>query len=304
MNLVKELDFTYSNINYSFSTFTHRILPNNTINYYMNDDRGISIYDQDWNFIRRNDLNSVNAKISLRGDIFIDDKFIYIGNVYFYDYFEYIKSKDFLFLKVDLDLNVINYQHFPQFISIAFDSCNKRIFLLWIIGFGLSAKINIDVYNLNIRKTSEINSTLINSAIVLHDILWLSAGLGFFNNQLYISFKDVNYYQSILVTDINGQYITKHVLIQTSLIYLVNSFTFDHFGNILFTTGGQMCLFSTYLNKTKKCTEITQERLSSNVYPLYAQVDQSGRLVAIDSIKQKVQFYAPFEATSKIIIFY
>jgi hypothetical protein len=248
MNLVKELDFTYSNINYSFSTFTHRILPNNTINYYMNDDRGISIYDQDWNFIRRNDLNSVNAKISLRGDIFIDDKFIYIGNVYFYDYFEYIKSKDFLFLKVDLDLNVINYQHFPQFISIAFDSCNKRIFLLWIIGFGLSAKINIDVYNLNIRKTSEINSTLINSAIVLHDIWWLSAGLGFFNNQLYISFKDVNYYQSILVTDINGRYITKHVLIQTSLIYLVNSFTFDHFGNNLFTTGGQMCLFSTYLN--------------------------------------------------------
>ncbi len=304
MNLVKELDFIYSNTNYSFSTFTHRILPNNTINYYMNDDRGFTIYDHDWNFIRRIDLNSVNAYISLRGDIFIDDEFIYIGNVYFYDYFSFTKSNEFLFLKVDFDLRVINYQHFPQFISIAFDSCNKRIFLLWITGFGLSAKINIDVYNLNLRKTSEINSTSINSAIVLHNSWWFSAGLGFCKNQLYLSFKDVNYYQSILVTDINGHYITKHVLIQTSFIYLVNCFTFDHFGNILFTIGGQMCLFSTFLNKTRKCTEISQDRLSSNGYPLYAKVDQSGRLVAIDSMKQKVQFYAPFEAASKIIIFY
>ncbi len=76
MNLYNELDFTEPNRSYSFSTFTHRILPNNTINYYLNDDKGISIYDQDWNFIKRINLKSVYSYVSLRGNIFIYDEFI------------------------------------------------------------------------------------------------------------------------------------------------------------------------------------------------------------------------------------
>jgi hypothetical protein len=48
----------------------------------MNDDRGISIYDNNWNFIRRINLKSLDQDMSLRGNIFIDDEFIYIGNVF------------------------------------------------------------------------------------------------------------------------------------------------------------------------------------------------------------------------------
>jgi hypothetical protein len=157
-----------------------------------------------------------------------------------------------------------------------------------------NGKINVEVYNLYLRKISEINSTSINSDIDLK-IEWMtSGGLGLFKDQLYISYKDMNYYQSILVTDLTGHYITKHVLIQTSIFILLNSFTFDQFGNILFTTEGRVCFFSTFLNKTRNCTEITiDDDLISFDYPLYSQVDQSGRLVVIDSMKQKIQFYGP-----------
>jgi hypothetical protein len=298
MNLYNELDFTYSNTNYSFSSFTHQILPNNTINYYMNDDRGISIYDQDWNFIKRINLKSLDQKISLNGNIFIDDEFIYIGNVFF-------SNLNSLFLKVDLDLHIINYvAHYTLYISSTFDSCNKRIFLLWV---GKDTKINIDVYNLSLRKISEINSTSINSAIDIYPEYWsVRTGLGLFNNQLYIFYKDVNSYQSILVTDINGQYITKHVLIEY-FSELINPITFDHFGNILFTMEGQLCLFSIFLNMTRKCIEKTINPLyyfSTFNYPLYAQMDLSGRLVVIDVNYRKMQFYGPLETKSKILIFY
>jgi hypothetical protein len=298
MNLVHELNFTKSIRSSTFSTFTHRILSNNTVNYYMNDDTGISIYDQDWNFIRRIDLHSVKLNASLRGNIFIHDQFIYIGNFYFDK--NYHKN---LFLKLDFDLNIINYKHFYNYISTVFDSCRKVFFLLWIKEVEyFKIEINIDVYNVYLRKISEINSTSINSAFDRYIFQPLSTVLGSFNNQLYISYKDRNnFYESILVTDINGQYITTIALIGIISFQKINSFIFDHFGNILFTRS-QICLFSTFL-KQIKCNEKTRGYLSFYNDPLFAQMDQSGRLVVIDSMKQKVQFYGPFEAKSKIFIF-
>jgi hypothetical protein len=298
MKLVKELDFTYSNTHYTFSTFTHRILPNKTVHYYMNDDRGISIYDDDWNFIRRIDLHSVNPYISLRGNIYIYDEFIYIGNVYYSMIYN-----EFMFLKVDFNLHIFNYIHLLQDIPSTFDYCNKKIFL---IRKGGLSKINIDVYDLNLRKISEIN------AIDLDTTMFISGGLGLFNNQLYIYYEDMNLTQIILVTDLNGQYITKYVLIQTPFYFYLNPFTFDYFGNILFTTGGKLCLINTFLNKMRKCTQViiddspylamsyydyssSLDYWSTVNYPLYAQVDQSGRLVVIDSFEKKVKFYGPFE---------
>jgi hypothetical protein len=300
MNLYNELDLTYSNTNNTFSSFTHRILPNNTINYYLNDDKGISIYDQDWNFIRRIDLHSLNPDISLRGNIFIYDEFIYIGNVY--------DIGHYMFLKVDFNLHIINLVHLPRSIPSMFDYCNKRILLLRIGGLS---KINIDVYDLNLRKLSEINCTSINSAYDTNGYWLTNAGLGLFNNQLYISYNDENNILIIFVTDLNGQYITKHVLIKSRYYDLLNPLTFDHFGNILFTIEGQLCLFSTVLNKIRKCILIFIDHSPTWEYyrlpyeiPLYAQVDLSGRLVVIDSINKKMQFYGPFETKSKIFIFY
>jgi hypothetical protein len=296
MNLYNELNFTYSDTINTFSSFTHRIFPNNTINYYMNDDRGISIYDQDWNFIRRIDLNSLNPDISLRGNIFIYDEFIYIGNVYYLDYNGY-----FMFLKVDFNLHIINLVHLPRDIPSIFDYCNKRILLLRMGGLP---KINIDVYDLNLRKISEINCTSINSAYDTNGYGLSNACLGLFNNQLYISHNDENFTQIIFVTDLNGQYITKYVLIKSRYYDLLNPLTFDHFGNILFTLEGQLCLFSTVLNKIRKCIQIFIDHSPSwnslsyelpHEIPLYAQVDLSGRLVVIDSVNKKMQFYGPFE---------
>jgi hypothetical protein len=291
--LVKEFNFTDSDTNYTFSTFTHRMLPNNTINYYMNDDGGISIFDQDWNFIQRINFNSLNQDISLRGNMFIDDEYIYVGNVFIGD----TTASGFFsfFLKLDNNLNIINYQYFQtvQLISMAFDSCSQRIFVLWTNVYLNSSKINMDVYNLYLRKISETNTTSINSNLI--NFNRLSPALVYFDNQLYISYKDEAHYQYIMVTDINGQFIKTYSLIQTSIVAYMYSFTFDHFGNILFTSMGQLCIFETSLNRTINCTEIFRfDEYSSQLtydYPLYAQVDQSGRLIVIDSFKQKIQIY-------------
>jgi hypothetical protein len=296
MSLIAELNFTEAVTSYSYPSFTHQILANNSINYYMNDDRGISIYDQDWNFIRRINLNSLNQDITLRGNMFIHEEFIYIANVVYYNYYDYS-----LFLKLDFDLNIINYKHFLswQSISIAFDSCNTRIIFLWTI--YNSDKIFIDIYDLNLRKVSEMDTTTINNKH--NNMSQYSTAIVLFNNHLYISYKDQYFYQYIIVSDINGQYITTYSLIQTSISYFMNYFTLDYFGNILYTSMGKLCLFETSLNKTSNCIEnlgfneykkergINSSYYDVNDYPLYAQLDQSGRLVAIDSFKKKIKLY-------------
>jgi hypothetical protein len=298
MNLIAELKFPDSNTSYTLATFTHRILPNNTVNYYINDDRGISIYDQDWNFIRR--INAFNPRIPLYGKMFINDEFIYIGNC-----LPSINIEDRFFLKLDFDLKIINHHYFPfsRNFFVAFDSCNKRFFLLWSNMIVESVKIHLDVYNMYLRKTSEINTTSINNINNhIYADSWFTTGLGFFRNQLYISYKNFDLDQYIMVTDINGRYITTYSLILTFVHNFMNPFTFDNFGNILFTSMGQLCLHDTFLNKTKKCivnmdfwTYIIENQIDllqiMNDYPLYAQVDQSGRLIAIDSFKKKIKLY-------------
>jgi hypothetical protein len=251
----------------------------------MNDDRGISIYDDNWNFIKRINLKSLDQDISLRGNIFIDDDFIYIGNVFALELGNF-------FLKLDLNLHIINYQYFRpntrSLISIAVDLCNKRIFLLWTSGFS---SIHIDVNNLYLRKTSEINTTsIINNAFKFNS---QSLAMVYFNSQLYISYVDLDFYHYIMVTHINGEFITKYFLIKTPIIwtnYMIvrESFTVDYFGNILFTSMGKLCLFEISLNETRNCIENYE---SSYNYPLFAQVDQSGRLIAIDSLKKKIKLY-------------
>ena len=313
MNLFEELDFNDTSTNYTFSTFTHRILPNNTVNYYMNDDRGISIYDQDWHFIRRVNLKSLNQEISLYGNMFIHEEFIYICNSFLYTDNEIEKS--FFFLKLDFDLQIINYHHFKKWhlISMSFDLCEKRIVLLRTkYEFkhdrmeDFKFKINLDVYSLYLKKTSEMNTTSINDNAF--DLYGLSLAIVYYDNQLFISYKNwFSEYQYIMVTDINGQYIKTYTLIHRSLMetffyFPMNSFTVDNFGNILFTSMGQLCLFDSSLNITKSCidnlnyNEYNAIYSNMNDYPLYAQVDQSGRLVAIDSFKQKIQLYGPFGA--------
>jgi hypothetical protein len=51
---------------------------------------------------------------------------------------------------------------------------------------------------------------------------------------------------------------------------------------------GKLCLFEISLNETRNCIENYE---SSYNYPLFAQVDQSGRLIAIDSLKKKIKLY-------------
>jgi hypothetical protein len=296
MNLVKEFNVSLFGNAYSFYSFAHRKLPNNTVNYYVNDDRALNVFDQDWNFLQRINFDNLNPYISLKGSIFVDCEFIYIGNPFI---FLFGSLETMYVLKLDFDLNIINYHQLKpdQSNSIAFDWCNKRIFLLWTILYDES-KIFIDVYNLYLRKISEINTTsIINNAINKNQRL---PGIVFFNNKLYITYTGTNNYQYIMVTDINGQYITTHNLIQTSVASYMGSFTLDNFGNILYTSMGKLCLFDTVLNKTINCTqnEYLNEYKSTpdyflwdNDYPLYSKLDQSGRLVTIDSFKHTIQLY-------------
>ena len=52
MSLVKELDDNESIPYWCISTFSYRLLSNSSMNYYVNDINGFSIYDQDWILIR------------------------------------------------------------------------------------------------------------------------------------------------------------------------------------------------------------------------------------------------------------
>jgi hypothetical protein len=150
-----------------------------------------------------------------------------------------------------------------------------------------------------------MNTTSINDNAI--DLFGLSLALVYYDNQLYISYKNwFSGYQYIMVTDINGQYIKTYALMETFFLlfklyfFPMNSFTVDNFGNILFTSMGQLCLFDSSLNITKSCidnlnyNEYNAIYGFSNDYPLHAEEDQSARLVAIDSFKQKIQLYGPF----------
>jgi hypothetical protein len=63
--------------------------------------------------------------------MFIHEELIYICNSFHYSVYDFEKS--FFFLKLDFDLQIINYHHFKKWhlISMSFDSCEKRIVLLW-----------------------------------------------------------------------------------------------------------------------------------------------------------------------------
>ena len=142
----------------------------------MNDPVGISIYDHNWNFIQR--INSSNPNILLSGNMLIFDDFIYISNA--------LASSHYI-LKLDLDLHLINYLSVNvNFFSIAYDSCNNRLLGLWKSEDtnGIPV-IGINIYNLNLRKLSEMNTTTINNNV--KNLIGSSLELFFFMNKLYIS---------------------------------------------------------------------------------------------------------------------
>lgn len=281
MFLIKELNFTENST--ELSTFTHRILSNNTANCYVNTERGISIYDENWNFIKRITLKNIYDQL-IFGNMFIYEEFIYIANSID------VSKNEFSLLKLDFDLNIINYHYRRDVIEflMAFDSCDKRIFLLWKL---IEGHYQIDVYSWYLRKLYELNTTSIKS------YGGVAVALGLFANQLYIGcrgydFDDLSGYFFILLTDINGQFIKTFRLIQNSqLSYIMNSISFDRFGSILFTLADKLtCLFVISLNVTT-CNSCNTCMEVENSFLFSAKVDQSGRLVTIDPSRQKIQIY-------------
>ena len=215
----------------------------------------------------------------------IFDDFIYISNA--------LASSHYI-IKLDLDLHLINYLSVNvNFFSIAYDSCNNRLLGLWKSEDtnGIPV-IGINIYNLNLRKLSEMNTTTINNNV--KNLIGSSLELFFFMNKLYISAVDDASNRYIIVTDNDGHYITTYFLIKNSPIYPIKTISFDHFGNFLYTNIDQICLFKTALNKTTSCKEILDLNQNTHYFwlqPLYAKIDQSGRLVAINSLGKKIQFY-------------
>ena len=251
------------------------------MNYYVNEATGMSIFDEDWNFIQR--ISRTNTDLQLDGMMFIIDGFIYIGGG--------IQKS---IMRLSFDLNVVNVIRFnnniPLKFEMAYDSCTNKIFGMHVDN---TYKLTISIYNLYLRKLSDMNVTSING-----NIKPLYAYIDTFvihRNQIFISYLTDNNLGNILVTDINGQYIQTHFLLnyQSSKFWTygiekwITCMMFDQYENILFTSFGQLCLFSSTLNTTN-CGILPFS--VSNTF-LYANMDESGRLVFIDQENKKIKFF-------------
>ena len=257
---------------FSYSTsFTYY-----SMNYYVNDHFGITVYDQEWNFLRR--MNKSNSVYTFGGNMFIVEDYFYIGT-------DFVNGGGQL-IKADLNLNIINViaitKVFCASFSVGYDSCNKRI-LGMTVDISNKYKIVINVYNLFLRKTSEINTTSINSNLKsnyarLHKIyiVW---------NRIYIYYVDWSSISAfILVANINGEYMKTYNLDHYSWI---NSLVIDQYENMIFTPNGKICLFNSILNNVTNCSFLSD----TNFDYLYTNIDQSGRLVTIDPIKGKISIF-------------
>ena len=285
MTLVKELEFENNWCWYKcFSTFTYRRLSNNSISYYVNEKNGSSIYDQDWNLIKR--INSTGSA----GQMFIVDDFIYIGDL------------DPVLKKYDLNFELINLVPFPRtwWSSFTYDSCNKRILVLSYCLICVKISIRIDIYNLNLRKIAEMNTISINDYFSNYKAYF---SLTYYNNQLFIvnQMNSFPYELNMLVTDSNGQLIETYQLQDSSVMKIVAcpSIVNDRFGNILYAYRNQLCLFNLIKNKTSSCMNLNMIKTmihyaeENKDYDLttYLNLDQSGRLVLLNTLSKKILFY-------------
>ena len=266
---------------FSYKTsFSFYSFQNSIINYYVNDPYGITVFDQDWGFIRR--LNKSDSVYTFGGDMFIVDDYIYIGS-------DFVNGGGQL-IKTDFDLNIINTisirKVFCASFSVGYDSCNKRI-LAMTVDISNNYEIVINVYNLFLRKTSEMNTTSINSNLKssyprLHKmyVYW---------NQIYIYYVDwSSIFTFILVADLDGQYIKTYNLESYSW---VNSIVFDQYNNMIFTPNGKVCLFDSFINN------VTCSFMADRYFDyLYANIDQSGRFVTIDPVNGKIEVFYNFSS--------
>jgi hypothetical protein len=144
-------------------------------------------------------------------------------------------------------------------------------------------EININVYNLYLRQISEINTISINSNLKSNYTRWHRMYI--YNNKIYIFYADwINILSYVLVADINGKYINRY---NFGCYFWVNSIAFDPFDNMIFTTNGQICLFDSISNNVTNNYPSTYDFFNYQ----YANIDQSGRLVVINSKYGKIKIY-------------
>jgi hypothetical protein len=125
------------------TSFSSSYIQKNSINYNVNDETGINVFDQDWSFIRK--LNFKNSNYVLGGDMFIIDNYIFIGCGY--------GNGGGQLIKLDYELNIINAIFIDQMssssFSIGYDSCNEQILAMTVDSNQF--EININFYNLYLR---------------------------------------------------------------------------------------------------------------------------------------------------------
>jgi len=257
------------------TSFSYSYIQNNSINYYVNDETGINVFDQDWSFIRK--LNFKNSNYVLGGDMFIIDNYIFIGCGY--------GNGGGQLIKLDYELNIINAIFIDQMssssFSIGYDSCNEQILAMTVDSNQF--EININVYNLYLRQISKINTISINSNLKSNYTRWHRMYI--YNDKIYIFYADwINILSYVLVADINGKYINTY---NFGCYYWVNSIAFDTLDNMIFTANGQIFLFDSISNN------VTNNDLSPYDYfnYQYANTDQSGRLVVINPKYGKIKIY-------------
>ena len=208
------------------------------------------------------------------------------GKIFIVDDFIYIKSSRFdpRLKKLDWNLEIINVVPVPVppkwSVSSTYDSFNKRIL---VFSNCDEIPIHIDVYNLYLRKTSEINTTSI-SKYFSNANLWRLSSVSYYNNQMYMLYYQASFSfeRNMFVTDSNGQLIGIYQL-KKSNEYLDSFFINDYFGNILYTYKNHLCLLNLTTNITIGCTEAYPITWYIIWLDTYLNMDQSGRLVLLNN---------------------
>ncbi len=259
MNLVQSVSMNKLmtlNIIDIFSYFSYLKTSSHEVNYYVNDDSGISIYNSNWTFINR--LTSI---IPTDGYMVIVDGNIYIAGMV-NQWFLKLNSSSLDVIR-NYTLDNSSYSN-----GICWDSINKR--LLGLVQTAVTNEIWIYDLNLNLKSTINLPFTPQND---------YASAIFYFKNQYYIGTGHGFIYL------INSTNTTSYKNFDACPgRFSVNSVQVDIYSNILITCNLLPYLYAYQTNGTlfNKFNTQTSSQLT------FAGVDQIGRIIAVAMNLKKI----------------
>jgi len=247
MNLVSTINTTYVNNTNGFSYFSHITTVPGQINYYINEDYGMSVYSSNWTFITR-----LNTTIPTNGQMVIVNNNIYISGDSS-SYFIKLNASNLALVKnntIESKSELTN--------GIYWSVLDGKIFAPILTNHS---QTEVCAYDLNLNKTLAFN---ISNFDTNGDN---PTAVNYFKNNYYIGYSS----GKIRITMNNNTFSA------CPNDTAVNSIQLDVYGNMLTTclNSQSIYIYSSNGTYTRSFNTTDNARLT------YAGLDQTGRVIAI-----------------------